>query len=214
VIIYDDDRQQFDVRLTGDELDQINTACTETSWVYSIEEMNPSEPRLLRLLRDKQICPLLIIRDPYNCFASQIVSGKISCDELSFKLQLCKRHFAWALTDPPRTANPLRVVSFNRFVVDFKYREELARYLGMSDLNYAEGAFDIVPDFGGGSSFTGTTPSSNHQRQVFERWQSVVGDPLFEQVCADRELHNMAEQIFGMQPGCRSREDGENVKLR
>lgn len=144
----------------------------------------------------------LILRDPYNLFASRIRKWPQhfkSDRDISDQVNLWLAHVA--LAEEPRAVfgpDPVVPILYNKLVVDPCYRDSLAESLNSLK---GDAGLDDVPVYGHGSSFDGyETQGKTVQAGVFERWKSSLDDPRFRRVIADKRLQEAAERVFGIAP--------------
>lgn len=148
---------------------------------------------------------VLILRDPYNLFASRLKSGLYSGGEWGYHTislpgaaRIWKQHAREFLGERNHLAPNRVLVSYNRWTLDPAYRADLAERLGLRP--GGDGLAD-VPATGGGSSFDGL---NFHGRaadmKVFERWKHFAHDPAYRRIF-DPEMRRLAERIFGSLPG-------------
>ena len=113
--------------------------------------------------------------------------------DLRDKIRITKGFLAEERDNKPD--NRFVKISYNHFVRDPEYRLKIANQLGLSVTPYVEEALGEVPDFGGGSSFSGT--QTFELEAVFKRWEAYKDDPLFRELLDDSELRALSEQFFG-----------------
>jgi hypothetical protein len=138
---------------------------------------------------------ILILRDPFNLFASRFKAGFAQVSHLT-ALRIWKQHAREALR-PRHLKDELVVVRFNAWACDPHYRATLAQRLGLG------GASDIdqVARCAGGSSFDGLRYDGQASRmRVLERWRHYRGDPSYLGLF-DAQTVALSEQLFGEIPG-------------
>ncbi|WP_375262393.1 hypothetical protein [Palleronia sp.] len=137
---------------------------------------------------------LLILRDPFNLFASRLKMGA----ELSVPVarKMWKQHAREALGDTRKVKDKV-VVLYNRWATDRDYRRSIAGELG---LTFTDAGADEVPQTMGGSSFDGT---SFHGRAAEmptqDRWKAYADDPAYRAIF-DAEMVSLATRLFGLPP--------------
>lgn len=181
------------------------------------------------------ILDVMIIRDPFNCFSSRFrmlrTTGPhsgLADRTLIVRNWKAMARKAIALRDAPEP-NKI-VVSYNRWVTDRNYRQELSRKLNGT---FDDSSMESTPNFGGGSSFqlAPLTPRMiisqrkklldpwryrrlGHylkrlvapraaEMKVFERWKLFVADEDFKRALRDDEIRQLSEELFGELPGTR-----------
>ena len=139
---------------------------------------------------------LLVLRDPYNLFASRLKAG-IGEIPAATAMRIWKQHareFAGIRRYLPN--NPL-MISYNRWFGEPDYRRQIARELG---LTFTDAAFEEVCSTAGGSSFDGTRFRGRATRmRVFDRWKRFVDDADYRGLF-DTEVHELSQSIFGRMP--------------
>ena len=152
--------------------------------------------------RGRAIRFALILRDPYNLFASRLRKWPerfADQDEVAAQTALYAEHAALAGAPRPiwRDA-PLVPVFYNALVQDPAARTGMAEALGIRP---GDRGLETVPVYGHGSSFDGMGGRGDEMRnQVFSRWQEMAGDPAFRMILRDPAVRQAGETLFGMQP--------------
>ena len=151
---------------------------------------------------NSQIIDILVLRDPFNLFASWIAWqsgwGKNFREEKPYRENLqamWKNHAGHFLNTTEKSPNKLECISYNAWISDKGYRENLAKRLG---LGKAPKSLPKVSKFGHGSSFDGL--AHFHQpgeMAVLERWKQVKDHPIFKEIRSDAEIQALNKQIFG-----------------
>ena len=175
--------------------------------VCSYEDCNLSDPLIASSAAPfrehfgerSSLINLLVLRDPFNTFASLLKSGMMHDGNrdrfVSLYKQYCRVYTgSEQLLDP---SHRLVVANYNRWFSDSDYRNGLARAFGFS----ASGPrYEYVPTHGGGSSFTGTAMDGRGaDMKVLERWLHFEGDPSFRSLF-DAELLQLSSTVFGPPP--------------
>jgi hypothetical protein len=148
---------------------------------------------------------VLVLRDPYNLFASRLRSGFGTAS--SSALRIWKQH-AREFLGLRRNLKQRRVlVNYNRWCAERPYRRDLARQLG---LEFHDGGLHQVLPAGNGSSFDGMRFQGRAGRmRTQERWKHFAGDPDYDALF-DADMHTLAMQVFG-DVGYHSQADAEAV---
>ena len=152
---------------------------------------------------------ILILRDPFNAFASRyrrekqeskgywfdycVASGKSKkgCDLAA----LWKEHAKRFLDGPLYEVH----VNYNEWCVSSEYRRLLEDQL---EVGQSDAGFRSIPIIGGGSSFEPQgTQKINDPTVLFTRWRVYEDDPDFRRMFEDEELWYLSTQIFGHIPG-------------
>jgi hypothetical protein len=179
------------------------------SLLYSVEDHDPGDPLLRRVIQRYRQCTrvLVILRDPYNWLASTMKLRNEPLSALRRKVERYKRYLKCAMHDDWPFRCPVTVIKYDQFVLSEIYRRQLAKDLKFEVLPATELGLQDVPAFGGGSSFTGTRRTENHQALVFERWRHCVDDPHYQALVQDPELTALGSALFPENPSlapCRS----------
>ncbi|UJH92461.1 hypothetical protein LZ575_08175 [Antarcticibacterium sp. 1MA-6-2] len=145
---------------------------------------------------------ILLLRDPYNLFASRLKSGLIRGHythhgskpiSLLTLQRLYKQHAREFLGEKNYLKNKI-LINFNLWARSRDYREKLAIELGIP---FTDKGFKEVTEVAGGSSFDGTKFSGMaHKMDVNDRWKKYAADPEFQDLF-DPEINELATRIFG-----------------
>lgn len=143
--------------------------------------------------RSLQRRDILILRDPFNLFASRlranfgVVSNQIA-------LRIWKQHAREFLGDRRYLKQPRTVINYNRWATEKAYRREIAEEL---ELSFSDARRHQVPAAGNGSSFDGRRYNGNAGRmRTLERWQHFADDENYESIF-DSQTQALSERIFG-----------------
>ncbi len=146
---------------------------------------------------------ILILRDPFNCFASQFMmefnkSGlKVLSVDWRAKVETWKQHALEFLGDTNIVKNKL-CVNYNEWFSSVSYRAKLSEFFNG---NPNDTLLDMIPTEGGGSSFDFRRFNGRARSMtVLERWKQV--DPLIyskyrDTLMFDPEIINLARRVFG-----------------
>ncbi len=148
---------------------------------------------------------ILILRDPFNLFASRIKAGLIlghhtehgtkPISPLTLK-RLYKQHAREYLGKKKYLKNTVRV-NFNFWTTDEAYRRKLAAEL---DLDFSDTGFQEVSETAGGSSFDGTRLSGKAVKMdLGNRWKKYADRDEFWALF-DEEILELTTEIFGNIP--------------
>lgn len=138
---------------------------------------------------------VLILRDPYNLFASRFKSGFEHMSPQT-ALRIWKQHAREALK-PRHLRRPLVVIRFNDWVMSRRYRARVAERLR---LGFSDRGVDRVADCNGGSSFDGLRYDGQAgSMRVLERWRHYGEDPAYRALF-DRQTVELAADVFGDLP--------------
>lgn len=156
---------------------------------------------------------LLILRDPYNFFASRLkwsygnkypggthsLVKPIARDKLVALWKSYARQFIAGLDD----TTAMIPISYNRWFMDEDYRRQLA---GTLQLSFTDAGLQEVarwgPNLWPGNSFDGLNYDGNAQKmEVMDRWRQFLDDELYLSLFRDPEVHELSRAIFGEQEG-------------
>lgn len=171
--------------------------------VLSYEDWDLEHPKLELLLEatGNRIQPgvdgrrLMILRDPYNLFASLMFSGRLVARNRDYYRRVWKQYAREYLGHTSHFGNAAVRISYNRWRASEEYRRDLCRTLGIPET--AE-VFESVPSTGGGSSFQGVAHTAA-ELQTEKRWEQLQDDPHYRALFDD-ELRELSERIFGEAP--------------
>ncbi|MBK6265580.1 hypothetical protein JKA74_11075 [Marivirga sp. S37H4] len=155
--------------------------------------VGPSENRL----------DILILRDPFNLFASRIRSGLYKEKKPGAQVtpltarRIWKQHAREALGLKRHLQQKKIVINYNLWVFDPEYRQNIAIQLGLA---FTDNGFHEVSDVAGGSSFDGLKFENRAgNMKVLDRWKHYVDDPAYKMIFDD-ELIDLSHQVFGHIP--------------
>jgi hypothetical protein len=171
--------------------------------LLSYEDWELDHPRIPGLLRPSERARaagtpsfrLLLLRDPYNLFASLLHSGRMNRDNNDYYVRVWKQYAREYLRRTNLLGPDLVRVSYNEWRESENYRGELCRRLGIPD---NRGVYRHVPHAGGGSSFDGEVDDATTLR-TDERWRHFAGEERYRRLF-DGEVRDLAAEIFGPAP--------------
>jgi len=154
----------------------------------------------------KKILNVLVLRDPYNNFASRLAlanqlitkekergrtGGKHCRMWISDKkVELWCEHARNFLSHPN-----LICINYNNWFSDIEYRKSVALKLG---LKFRDNNRNQVAKEGGGSSFDGLTKQNKaREMNVLNRWKNFKHDKTYKGIISDPELIDLSNKIFG-----------------
>ena len=137
---------------------------------------------------------VVILRDPYNLFASRIKHYNRMLDSgVLFDKEgvtLLWREYAEFFVGKP---SGVILVSYNRFVSDKGYRQELSEKLGGS---FNDSTIDRIDENARGSSFDGMSfDGKASEMRVFDRWKVYKDNKDFRALFT-KEIRDLAKKIF------------------
>jgi len=159
-----------------------------------------------RLLNSKasELVYLLLLRDPFNCFASRLVWpwGKTAGQHLDKKnkdliVNIWKSNAKEFLGRTKYLPNKI-LVNYNRWFSNVEYRKEISALMG---LEFSDKGLNMVTTHGEGSSFSNTKYDGAAQKmKVLQRYKEVLNDALYRSIFKDKELIKLANAIFKIRP--------------
>ena len=137
---------------------------------------------------------LLLLRDPFNLFASRINAfASEGASHTAFRIW--KQHAREFLGLRRHLRNDRVLVNYNRWVDDKAYRQEVADALG---LPFSDAGRLQVPAVSAGSSFDGRAFDGNAaDMAVLERWKWLERNPHYLDGF-DADVLDLATRIFGV----------------
>lgn len=136
---------------------------------------------------------VLILRDPYNLFASRMRAGfgQVS-DQVA--LRIWKQHAREFLGTRRYLKGSPVLINYNRWAAERAYR---CRIAGKLRLEFTDANLHEVPSAGNGSSFDGFRYNGRAGRmKTLERWKYFARDESFTSLF-DLDVHGLSRQIFG-----------------
>lgn len=138
---------------------------------------------------------VLILRDPFNLFASRLKSNMIHVKSQKLTaVDLWIQHAKEFLGETQYLNQNRILVNYNQWVTDIDYRKQLSVQLG---LNFCDSGIKKVANLGGGSSFDGAKmDGQGDQMAVLERWKHFKDDENYRQIFQNEELLEYSDKIF------------------
>jgi len=162
--------------------------------IYSLENKTINE--LINMRQGDLISverrDMLILRDPYNTFASWMADAGLKEQLLGCPIWHVQRwcEYAEEFLSRQRLQNGL-YVNFNQWASEQAYRQELAGDLRLAFTDAGADQVAVI-GHGGGSSFG--------DRDVLNRWQRFIADSSFRALFTDDRMTDLAEELFSV-PG-------------
>lgn len=136
---------------------------------------------------------VLILRDPYNLFASRIRAGFGEVSN-TIAMRIWKQHAREFLGIRRYLQQPRVLINYNRWAAEKSYRRRIAGELG---LEFRDKGLHEVPAAGNGSSFDGFRYHGRAGRmKTLERWKHFAGDRTYVSLFDD-DVHKLSRRIFG-----------------
>jgi hypothetical protein len=133
----------------------------------------------------KKSFSILIVRDPFNLFASRYAKPNWPAVKISDRtIKIWKQHMKEARGFTDMLPNRV-VVGYNQWVTSSEYRRDIETRLGLGITDNG-----IKDDAGLGSSFSGDNDFLN-------RWKRFQDDPVFRKFFNDDELWALSKTFFG-----------------
>jgi len=149
----------------------------------------------LKIAKNKVV---LIIRDPFNCFASRL--------RACFNFQGCHKHADAANNravelwlDHAHSINRPNIypILYNSWFIDEEYRRKIS--LELCERPYSTKHLETVSPFGRWSSFDGASFEGKASKMdVFNRWRNYADNEEFRRALSHPEVMKQAKEIFGM----------------
>lgn len=148
---------------------------------------------------------VLILRDPFNLFASRKKFGLFDRQkELGNKpvspltaIRIWKQHAKEAIGERQYLGHQRVFINYNLWACDDTYRKNIAAALG---IDFTDIGFQDVSSCAGGSSFDGLKFANRaNNMKVLERWKHFVNDREYKTIFDD-EMISLSQKIFGHIP--------------
>lgn len=150
--------------------------------------------RALYVGRSGRRFDLLILRDPFNLFASRLKQGFWTTKVAGVSMvDLWLEYAREFLGESDYLGKDSVCVNYNRWFAQADYRRALAARL---EIPFSDAGLDKVTGFGGGSSFDGVGVKGRSLK-VNNRWQTFAEDPKFAALFENDDIWTYSERIFG-----------------
>lgn len=159
----------------------------------SLEEISKDLENLATYVgKSKDRRTILILRDPYNTFASWLKVGWQVTPKI---IELWKHYAREFLGETNCLPEPKVMINFNHWFLNQEYRHQIAKQL---DLKFTDNGLDTITHHGGGSSFDKQgLDGKARELKVLKRFQSFATEPSYIKIFKDRELHELSVAVFG-----------------
>jgi len=135
---------------------------------------------------------ILILRDPFNLFASRIKRGDYVFRITQREVDVWTEHAREAIGVTSYLPN-LVVVSFNAWATSEAYRRRLEIQLGLPETEKGRNRI-----YGVGSSFDGKKLDGQASKMnLLKRWEYVSPSPYFRRLVSKKDMWNLSRTIFG-----------------
>lgn len=146
----------------------------------------------------KQRFDILILRDPFNLFASRL-NSKVPLQPKSRWLtfpDLWIMHAEEYLGITNYLRHNKIIINYNQWCNNQVYRQELAKRL---ELDFSDEGFEEVLTVGKGSSFDGLSYHGRaSEMDVLQRWKTMMNNDQYIALFTDRKILKLSERIFGI----------------
>lgn len=139
---------------------------------------------------------ILILRDPFNTFASMIRRYNNAGRRLNLhQTKDIWKQYAREVINTTNYLNDKMFINYNFWVQSETYRDKIAKKLGLTP---DKDKVEHVPHNGEGSSFDGTEYDGKaFQMDVFNRWKCYIDDEKYKSLFKDKELIELSTKLFG-----------------
>lgn len=163
----------------------------------------------LYLGKSEERFDVIVIRDPFNLFASRLQT-KPREDGRNFNmLQVYSRSYSlpelWiayakeCLNETNFLQNNKLFINYNQWFLDYDYRQQIANQLR---LKFSDLGRNDISGAGRGSSFDGVKYAGNvAQMDVLNRWKWFVDHSLYRDLLKTENLLHYSDKLFGSIPG-------------
>jgi hypothetical protein len=143
---------------------------------------------------------LLILRDPFNLFASRLKNHYLDVSAPGKTMADLWIDYAREFLGETHYLSHNKIcVNYNTWATDASYRQALAEQL---NLEFTDAGINEVGTWGGGSSFEGQSFKGNAQAmQITSRWQHFMQNETYRRLLDNPKLLEYSERIFGHIPG-------------
>ena len=170
--------------------------------IYSFEDWDLKDIYLQKLIRNRSLKVILILRDPYNWLASTFKhhDSKTPIILLEEKKKRLISYLEQVLNINDYLNHDVVAIDFSQWLVSTQYRKEIMEQLGLTFSESLETSFGEVQPFGGGSSFDGQIVEPNVLRKsVSERWRSYEDNQEYRALLKDDNLKKLALRFFNFE---------------
>ena len=145
--------------------------------------------------KSKKRFDVLILRDPFNLFASRYHSDRTRVYANSLSVPDMWIMYAREYLGITNFLKHNKVlINYNKWCTDFLYRKKLAEQL---ELEFTDEGFEKVSIVGKGSSFDGIEYNNKASKmKVLERWKSFQNDENYIKYFQDKIIIDLSDKIF------------------
>jgi hypothetical protein len=189
--------------LSVQELEPSVANLKKDALLLSYEDWQLDHPKMSKIMRPvergtRRGVPsyrLLLLRDPFNLFASLLKSQRMNEQNRQYYVRTWKQYAREYLGFTSFLGEHLVRVPYDQWRDSGEFRMELSRRIGIREDGEA---YNEVPATGGGSSFDGVTKNAQAMN-TGQRWQEFSNDDTYRDLF-DSELRELNERIFGPAP--------------
>ncbi len=174
-------------------------------FIYSYEDIGAKDSRLELfdqkyqdyLGESQKRVEVLILRDPFNLFASLLQSDMIERTNEDRKkyVELYKSYGREFLSQHENRIPEKIYINYNKWCISREYRIDIAHKLGFETNG---DAYKKVGSMGKGSSFDKLSLQGNATlMKVTERWKKYENDSFYQEIFKDEELLDISHKIYG-----------------
>lgn len=191
------------VSLKPDRLDPSVANRRKDALLLSYEDWELDHPKIPRILRPSERARekgflsfrVLLLRDPFNLFASLLQSGRMDDHNRRYYVRAWKQYAYEYLGDSDYLGGEVAVVNYNLWRDSAEYRAQLCQRL---HLPVDDSAHASVATTGGGSSFDGLAADAA-LLQTDERWKHFATEQRYIDLF-DEEVRELSRRAFGAPP--------------
>ena len=170
--------------------------------IYSFENFSLNDLYLKKFIRHIKPTVLLILRDPYNCFASSLhLYNKYGKSAINLQCQKSKfmEYSKQVMGIENFLEYPVTMVDYGKWFCDDTYKKLILERLGFPDHSWNDRVMSEIQPFGGGSSFDEENIDiSSLKKRVFERWKTCQSDDNYRNLINDPMLSDLTIKLFGI----------------
>ena len=139
---------------------------------------------------------VIILRDPFNWFASRLKSNFLEVKNYHLNLQNIWLQYAKEFLGKTKYLQHNKIcINYNLWVKDIDYRREIASKL---DLEFTDTGINKVSSLGGGSSFDNISLDGQANKMNVEtRWMHYLDDSYYKKLINNQEILEYSAKIFG-----------------
>lgn len=146
---------------------------------------------------------VLILRDPFNLFASRLKKGFVATKDSQLDMVEMWLEYAKEFVGESHHLNRnLVCINYNRWFAQEDYRRQISKQMAIP---FSDAGLTSVSAVGDGSSFDGTRFSGDARvMDVTNRWRHFENDLAYRRLFENDDIWKYSERIFGKMPGTES----------